>query len=166
MALRKIYIRDENFKFRILNAAAGFALMELLISLVLFAIIFSMGLFFSMDSYRGYTFRSERNIAIALLQKARAQALANIHQQPHGIHVDTIHKKYVVFEGSVFSDASPSNVDVPFISAAVTHSGMNDVVFDQLTGGISTVPLPWHFANNLQVSDILFNNEGQITWTN
>jgi prepilin-type N-terminal cleavage/methylation domain-containing protein len=144
----------------------GFTLIEFLVAMAIMAIIFSMGLFFSLDSYRGYSFRSERNLAITVLQKARSQAIANVDQQPHGVHVDAAGKQYIIFEGSAYAAGATTNINVPFVSSAVSHSSMNDVLFNQLDGSITTVPAAWHFADATHSSDISENSEGQISWTN
>ena len=159
MALRKTF-----------TLSFGFTIIELLAVMGIMAIVFSLGLFFSMDSFRGYTFKNERNLAVAVLQKARSQAIANIDQQPHGVHIDTAGNQYIIFEGPTYTSFPATNILAPFTSNnnATVHSGMIDVLFNQLDGGIAIVPAVLHLndAANVHISDINFNSQGQITWTN
>jgi prepilin-type N-terminal cleavage/methylation domain-containing protein len=146
----------------------GFTLIEFLVVMGIMVLVFGFGLFFSMDAYRGYTFRSERDLAISILQKARAQSISNINQQPHGVHIDSVGKQYIIFEGTTFSGSASSNIYVPFVSSAVSHSGMSDVFFNQLDGGVATPPAAWPFTDPTsgRTSSVTINAEGQITWTN
>jgi prepilin-type N-terminal cleavage/methylation domain-containing protein len=145
----------------------GFTVTELLVVMAITLIVFSLASFAGMEVYRGYLFRSERDLAVSVLQKARSQALANVNQQPHGVHLDTTNKQYVLFEGSTYNAAAATNIAVPFLAPSISHSGMTDVVFNQLDGGITSVPAALHFSDVANhISDITFNNEGQITWTN
>jgi prepilin-type N-terminal cleavage/methylation domain-containing protein len=144
---------------------SGFTLIEFLVVMSVMLVVFSMGLILSLDSYRGYSFRNERNLAVSVLQKARSRALANIDQQPQGVHVDTTGNQYVIFEGS-YSPGASTNINIPFIMPGLSHSGMNDILFNQLDASVTSVPSAWHFSDTAHTSDISFNSEGQISWTN
>ena len=150
--------------------SAGFTLIELVVVIAIMVVLLGLGLFFSMDSYHGYAFHNERNLAVSLLEKARSQAIANIDQQPHGVHVDLTGNQYIIFEGATYTSFPSKNIFVPFISSnsLINHSGMTDVLFNQLDGGITTPPSALHLndSGSVHTSDINFNNEGQISWTN
>lgn len=137
-------------------------MIEIIVVVALFAIVAGFGLFVSMDSYRSYNFRSERNLVISLLQKARTESMANINQTPHGVHVDA--NQYVLFQGSPYSSSNPSNQVFP-ASSIVSHSGMTEVTFDQLSGNASVTGGNLTIQQAINNSIISINNEGQINWT-
>jgi prepilin-type N-terminal cleavage/methylation domain-containing protein len=150
------------------NLNGGFTLIEIIIVVGLLAIIAGFGLFLSMDSYRGYVFHAEQNLAISVLQKARSQAIVNIDQQPHGVYLDLAGKQYIIFEGPTHTSFPSTNIPVPFISSSISHSGMggaNEVLFNQLDASVSVVPSALHLSDSASHnSDINFNNEGQINY--
>lgn len=143
----------------------GFSLVEFLVAMGIMVLILSFGLFFSLDSYREYSFRAERDLAVSVLQKARSKSVANVNQQPHGVHVDAAGGKYVIFQGSIYNPSDSENLEFPFIYLAPDHAGMNDVLFNQLDGSVN-IPQAWHFSQGLNSSDVTANTEGQISWTN
>src|SRR5438105_2008049 len=75
---------------------AGFTLIEIIIAIAILAIILTLGLFISFDFYKSYAFRSEKNIIVSVLQKARGQALNNINQARHGVSFQS--GQYIIFE--------------------------------------------------------------------
>jgi Tfp pilus assembly protein FimT len=163
MALPKISIRSES----------GFTLIELIVIVAMVAVLFSSISFFSSDVYRGFIFRSDRNLAISALQKARSQAVSNIDQTSHGVHYDsganctgvTQNPCYIIFEGNTFTPGAASN-EILTANKGITVS-WTDVFFNQLDGGITTPPgSPFHLSDIANhSSDITLNNAGQIAWT-
>ncbi len=128
-----------------------------------------MGYLVTMDFYKSYAFNSERDTIVSILQKARSQSLSNIclgglcsAGQAHGVHFAL--DQYVIFQGPVYNQNSISNQPVTS-ATGITHSGITDVVFDQLSGNAHFAP-----AGNLNLTDgrrnevISLNNEGQINW--
>ena len=55
----------------LIQDSKGFTLVEILIAIALLIVILSLGLFISFDFYKNYAFRSEKNIIVSILQKAR-----------------------------------------------------------------------------------------------
>ncbi len=105
-------------------------MIEMIISVGILIIIMGLGLFLSMDFYRSYAFLTERNMAISILQKARSSAMANINERKHGVYFEP--DRYVLFEGENY--AAHTNAISFETSSAISHSGMSEVVFEQLTG--------------------------------
>jgi len=153
-----------------------------MIVIVLLAVIGSFGVVMSMDSYRGFMFRSERDAAVAALQRARSLAVSNICEdtagaecvggKPHGVRFEK--KQYTIFQGSVFDgrDAGEAAFDqvIPIDTGGVeTDAGSPvDVIFDQLSGRIGSGS-----AADITISDqtgrastISINEEGRIAWSN
>ena len=59
--------------------------MEIIIVIAMFGALLALGLFMSMDAYRGFSFRSEEDTVVSLLQKARSRAMNNMNQTPWGV---------------------------------------------------------------------------------
>src|ERR1044072_4262622 len=91
MALHSISIRNR-----------GFTLIEILITIGLIGLIAALGLFISLNFYKNYSFRSERNVIVSILQKARSQSMDNIDEQRHGVHffINGGKLTYLLFECS------------------------------------------------------------------
>ncbi len=141
----------------------GFTLIEVIITLGIFSIISTFTLLASMDFWRSYSFRSERNLIVGILQKARSQSLSNINQSSHGVYIGT--NQYVIFEGSTYSPTDPKN-EVYESASAINHSGMTEVVYEQLSGKTSTTGGNLTLTYGVNQSIISTNNAGQINWTN
>lgn len=168
--------------FEVKNGA-GFTLIEVLIVIGIFALVAGIALFVSMDSFRGYGFRSERDALVGILQKARSQAISNVclgacggnDGEKHGVHFDLAGKKYVIFQTTANyttgRDASADQV-VPINNDAVsfTPSPPPDIIFNQLTGEASDqTAAPCAPANctiiltqGLSTAAIQINGEGRI----
>lgn len=129
-----------------------------------------------MEEYRGYTFRSEREILVSIFEKARSEAMNNYcigpacsDGMPHGVHIDAIAHEYTIFQGSSYSASAPEN-EVIAGNPSVSLSGFTDVLFDQLTGKINpqlahaTDEITLTITQNDRTSDIKINNEGRINW--
>jgi prepilin-type N-terminal cleavage/methylation domain-containing protein len=153
----------------------GFSLIETLIVLAMSVIFGALAMWVSMDAYRGNAYRADRDLYIATLQRARAQAISNvcigtcIDGQPHGVHVDS-GGTYVLFQGNAYVSSDANNVAFES-SPIVTRSGYltaSDVFFQQLSGNTScTTPCTITFTGQGgQSSLISISSVGQITWTN
>ena len=113
-------------------------MIEILVVFALIAIVGAFALFVSMDTYRGSSFRSDRDLLISTLERARAQAMSNIcagsscaDGSAHGVHIES--DKYVLFQGTAYVASDPINA--PFASTPfITKTGLTDVIFSQLTG--------------------------------
>lgn len=158
------------------KSGKGFTLMEALIVLALMTMAGSFILLVSMETYRGSSFRSERNTVVALLERARAQSIGNVcigtctDGKPHGVAIRPGDRpnQYVLFQGSDYASRD-SAADAVFDSnQLVSTSGLSEVTFAQLslvssTIGGSTLTLSDAAGH---ISTITIGAEGQITWTN
>ena len=137
----------------------GFTLIEMTISVGILIVIMGLGLFLSMDFYRSYAFLTERNMVISILQKARSNAMANINEKPHGVYFEP--NNYVLFEGENY--AASANKIFFESSSAISHSGISEVVFEQLSGKANVSGGDLILKDNIR-SDIIIsiNYEGRI----
>jgi Tfp pilus assembly protein FimT len=119
----------------------GFTLLEALIVLALLITCAALGLFISFSGYRESETRDEREIIVAVLEKARSQAMANLcissacsGGSAHGVSFSDA-GRYVIFEGDEYA-ARHEDVDelIEARDAAVVLSGCNEVDFAARTG--------------------------------
>jgi Tfp pilus assembly protein FimT len=119
-------------------------------------VIFSLGVFFSLDIWRGTSFRSERDIVVSILTKARSRAMANQNESSWGACL--FGGMYVIFQGSTCAAGdtiSPSG-------SATTSWPIGGIVFDQLSGdsaGGSVV-----VTEDNRTATVTVNHEGTISW--
>lgn len=164
MRLLKTFIRNNT----------GFTLIEVLIVLGIFSVLGGIGVFASLDTYRGYAFRSERDTLVSLLAKARSESMSNIclgagcvGGKTHGVLVTA--DEYILFQG-ISSTMRNQDVDerVPIVyrGLMVASSSLVEVVFSQLSGDVAatgTITLIDAVGHN---SVIGISQEGRISWTN
>lgn len=147
----------------------GFTLIEVLLVMGMFVIISSFGLLVSMESYRGATYHSDRDLLLALLQRARAQAINNLcygsdceDGKPHGVHIQP--DKYILFQGAVYDAGDEMNSSFE-TDVNVTHSFNGDFIFTQLSATTSG-PITITLSGESKTSEITVSPLGQISWTN
>ena len=135
--LRRIF----NFQFSIFKfgKGAGVSIIEVLVAIGILIVLISLGLFLSMDFYRTYSFHSDKDLVISILQKARNRAVSNINQSSYSVYYDDTKKELVIFEGSVYVPNDPSNENIPIERLGITWPGI--INFEQLTGNVAAAPL-------------------------
>jgi len=155
--------------FTVNHTQRAFTLLEVLVVIGLFTSIAAISLFIDLNSYRGDAFRAEKTMIGTLLQKARADALNNIDQDPHGVaFFPPDHPtSYVIFSGTSYSASLPASREV-FDSSyqiQISPASPTEVVFQQLSGATA-------FGGDITLTDpargmtqaITINQEGLISW--
>lgn len=149
----------------------GLTLVEILVVMALLVLLFAGALVMSMESFWSSARRSERDIIVSMLQRARSRAMANVSQRPWGVCRDTSdpdEPEYVLFSGSDsnrFSEVRiPGNPGAPVdvTGATVFPCGNSGVVFAQLTGKTSAVSIS--ITEGATTSVISTNIQGRIDW--
>ncbi len=149
-------VKDARFKI----IGEGFTLIEIIVTLSIAAVIFTLATFVSMDLYRGNSLDGQRDMLVGILQRARGQAMNNINQSPHGVHMSG--NGYTLFQGLDWQDRL-SVLDINFPPDAASFFGISDVVFNQLSGSSGTVGDIVISQNNKQLT-VSINSQGQIAW--
>lgn len=144
--------------------SAGFTLLEVMIALGLVVMLAGLGLVLSMDVWRGTSFRSEQDLLISLLYKARSRAVSNVHEENHGLYIDEDNRRYVIFEGSYDENDDQNLVFDMSKSVTFTYSD-NPIIFaartaNALEPGGYTIDITGEGKTN----KLTVNDEGGITW--
>ena len=133
-------------------------------------IISSLGLYYNFSNLHSYSFHGDRDNLVSALQHARSQAVSNIcygactDGKSHGVYIEE--DQYIIFQGVDY--ASRDEDYDAFIEANpnIEHSGLDEVVFDQLTGDANAGDIIITDPTTSRTSTISINSEGQIIWTN
>ena len=152
--------RHKNTKPKLVS---GFTLVETLVVVGLMVLLLATGLFLGVDTFKNYTRRSERDVLVSVLTKARSRAMNNMYQTPHGVCRDSS-SNYVIFRGSTYIGGASTNEEIPG-NSAVTISGLplcssGGVLFSQLAG--TTTDLTITITQDSRTSTIEVNEEGRI----
>jgi Tfp pilus assembly protein FimT len=162
MASRKTSIRNR-----------GFTLLEVLIIIGLIVIVGAFGLIVSIDSYRSFHFHNERDTVVAVLEKARSQAINNMcfgagctDGKAHGVHFDHA-GHYTIFQGDTYASRD-EDIDetIDAKDAAATVTGTTDVVFGKLSGDVTTPGTMTVTDVNGKTSVVTIDASGRVWWTN
>lgn len=156
------------------KSGAGFTLLEVLVVMGIMTILGGFALIVSMDAYRGFAFRAERDMLISVLHKARSQSMNNVclgtgctDGKPHGVHVET--GQYVIFQGASYAtrDSAVDEVIVASNGAAsISPLSLSNVMFTQLSGVATPVGTIGLIDTAGHISTTTINSEGQISWSN
>lgn len=151
----------------------GFTLLEVLIILGLIAVVGALGLIISLDDYRAFHMHNERDMVVAVLQKARSQAINNMcfgsgctDGKSHGVYFDHA-GHYVIFQGASYGardTAIDESIDAKDDAALIT--GSSEIVFAPLTGNVATTLTVTVTDVSGRISVITVEPEGRIWWTN
>lgn len=149
------------------NSPPGFTVIELLVVVALFIVLTSLSIYLSFDMYRGYAWRTEQDVIVSALQKARAQSMANLclgsctDGKRHGVAI--LADKYVIFQGDSYAARDVSFDEAFDASPVVGHSPVNtEVVFERLSGATSGFNLT--LTDPIRSTVISVNGVGRISW--
>ncbi len=143
------------------TSSRGFTLIEVLIVVALLATAASFSILIGIDSIGRSVAISERDLAITFLETARTNALANVDESPHGLHIDAT--SFVLFTGTAYNPSDGKN-RVYERAAAVTVTPTGDIVFTQLSGTVDTGAGTITFSDSAQSATLEVNKEGRIEW--
>ena len=129
-----------------------------------------------------------------LLRSTRSEALANKGEIAHGVHIDNARHQYVLFNGTscTVSEAgeggaggeggeggsegggaggsgtcgNTSDRVIPYTNSSVTitNTGGDTIVFDPLSGEVSTGAGTITITNGVATQKIIIRSNGQIDW--
>lgn len=151
------------------SSGNGFTLIEIIIVTALFTTLGTLVSLVGLQDLHFSTVKSERNLAMSVLQRARRAALTNqcdgsncVTGQSHGVHVDTLNRQYILFSGE-FDPISPANEYIAFNDGQMSHTGMTQVLFNRFDATATLTGGDLSLDNGAAVVSV--NPEGQIDWT-
>lgn len=161
---------DRNIK----KSVSGFTLIETLIVIGVISILAMMSLFMNLNNYRGDSFRSEVSSLGMTLQTARANALNNINQKPHGVAIHPGgYDGYIIFEGSSYAVADHTR-DISIKASyniTLAPSSPAEIIFKQLSGNALNSggvdydgEITFVDPQRNMTAIISINHEGKISW--
>ncbi len=150
------------------NRQRGMTFIEILVVVAIIGVIMSFGMSNNVGLFMGDTFRSEKNIIVSLLEKARSRAMSNMFDSTHGVCYNA--GNYVLFRGRTTclplnpstDENTPANTNIASISKFSTD--FTPVVFNQLTGNVTGAPIDIIVKDDTKTDIININNEGTINW--
>jgi prepilin-type N-terminal cleavage/methylation domain-containing protein len=146
----------------------GFSFIELIIVIALMSGVMAFSVVLGIDSIERSSVVEERDLFVSLLLTgARAQAMANVGETAHGIHIDTINHEYILFNGTTYVAGASGNRVTPFSNTnlSITHSsGNTDIVFEALSGNVSTGAGTITLRGANAIQEIEINESGRINW--
>lgn len=150
---------------------SGFTLIEMMVAIGILIAIFSFGIFLSINSYKGYIFRSEKSVLISVLERARSRAINNMFESNHGVCF--VSPNYIIFIGNSCITGQATNEIIP-ANTSLSMSGLSEsspVVFEQLSGKLvpQISPFSQEYIITLEQEGrtpetITINNEGRVNW--
>lgn len=160
MALLKTYIR---------NKAPGFTLVEVVICFAVVGFVFSLMSIVDIHIYQRKTFQEEVFGIETVLRRARSTSMNNIclygnctGGRKHGVFFEA--DKYTLFQGDSYSMRDSGSEEVFSVEQGILLSGIQEVVFEQLSGNvINPGKIEIDRSDGMQ-SEILVSGEGVITY--
>lgn len=153
------------------NWCRGFTLIEITIVLALVGVIAAFGVAMSYSSLSQTTVTQERDLFVTLLLRAtRAAAIANMEEAPHGVYIDDVNNRYILFTGTDPNAVNANPRYIPYTNDVITvgSTGGDTIVFEQLSGkvidgvigGVGTISI----SNGNATQGIIIRESGQIDW--
>lgn len=151
---------------------AGFSLIELVVVLGIVVTIAGMGLIMTMEEYRGYAFRSQRDVLVASLLRARSQSMNTIclgagcvGGVPHGVEI--LNNRIIIFQGSDYlhrDTAVDEEILFSYLGGRISPPPPTEVVFESQNGDVLH-DVNFVYQDDLRHSTISINTEGAVWWT-
>lgn len=164
MALRKIYTHNHRQNL----ISRGFTLIEVIVVIALLLIIINSTLFFTNTQLNRESLISERRQLVSVLLKARANAVNNIDQVPHGVALAPEGLEgYVLFSGENYSHREVSKDVVVQTSRLVVFGSLTpyEIIFEQLSGDSTySGDIVLYDQTRNGSTSISINYEGKIGW--
>lgn len=162
--------------------SAGFTVLEIMMVMALLMILSSLGLFMSMESLRGGSFRNDRAAVISALQRARSLAVNNMcfggsstcnDGKPHGVYFNPGAGGVTIFQIDAgktdFNDRDEdADETINFDSRMTDALEEKTIIFERLSGNSAnaTTTVVTITDGIGHTSEITVNSEGRIDWTN
>jgi prepilin-type N-terminal cleavage/methylation domain-containing protein len=144
------------------RAAAGFTLVEVLLSVVIIGIITGV----SLPIYESFVRRNDLDITTqnlaATLRRAETYAKAAAYDSVWGVKVETT--RMVLFRGPVFTSRDTAYDEVIAIPGSITPSGLSEIQFAELTAAPSTTGSLSLTSTINDTRTLTINSKGMVSY--
>ena len=140
----------------------GFSAIEILITVSILAVVALFTIGNGIDTNARVDVAAEHSKLLELLTHARNQAMNNVNEAPHGVYIDTGVSEFVFFEGPSYALAV--NTEITTYNPQVAITGLNEVVFEQLSGRATPTSGSVVLSRNASTRSITVNSEGRLDW--
>lgn len=140
------------------NERRGITLLEMILVIAISAFILMLGMPITWDFYRQNELRGEAQNLTSYLETARSLSMANKNQAPHGLYISA--QNYTIFQGASYAARDLTQDQIFPKSRIVTSSGASEIIFQQLSGGVSSTSISLY--NSLSTTTMNINSEGVI----
>ena len=141
----------------------GFTLIEIILVIAIIMFIGALSVIVGIDTYNRYTFRSDLDKVVALLQKARSSAINNINEKKYGVYLgDT--SNFILFRGDSYNPLDSFNYKVERSKTATSSNtcANNQIIFERLTGNTAGCEIVITEGNKVATTTI--NVQGGINY--
>ncbi len=144
-----------------IRSSPGFSIIEVVMVIGIIAIVFGLGLSFSLSIYQSQMLNAERDNLAVILGRARSEALSNLNESDHGVYIGS--DNYVIFQGDTYASRNAAGDEIFPRTGGLIISGLSEVNFrslDARVAGPGTVTL----TNGIRTVAVSVNGEGMIDW--
>jgi len=141
----------------------GLTLLEVLLVIAIFAIIFAFSAPFALNFYRTQLIEETRSEVIFALQAAKHGAVLQKNDSNFGVHF--MAGNYTIFQGNSYANRIADQDEVFLVKNDIIFSGLTDIVFLKQTGlpsATGTIIL----TNENDTRGILVGNSGDASKIN
>ena len=145
-----------------LQGQRGFTLLEILLVLAMISIIAG----FSIPVYQSFQVKNDLDISANTIASSfrRAQVLAEASDGDSQWGVKVLSGSITLFQGSSYAGRVAAFDEVFTVPTSITPSGLNEVVFDRLTGQALSTGTVTMTATTGQVRTIAITSKGTVTY--
>ena len=144
-----------------LSSLTGFTLIEVLLAMGIFGLLFGLGVPSVYRMYRGFVFSSEVQKFADALRTAEARSFTNQFGKSHGIFIQS--DSFFVFQGGSFVSRDVQYDETYARADGISVSGPQKIVFSQFSGAPSLSGV-WIFSNEAVSSTLSLNSQGALSW--
>lgn len=143
----------------------GFTLVEVLVTLGIFAVVMALALGVGFDTLTRSNAQAERDLVVHLLQKARARAMANMHESEHRFEIFEVGGAdyYKLWYDDPVTGSPVEEVTPIGGGATVSGSGDGSIPFVQLSGNVDATE-SFSITSNSSSYVVEIEDNGRINW--
>jgi type II secretory pathway pseudopilin PulG len=137
-------------------------MIEILVTLALFAVLGVATIPYAADSYRHYVLTVEAKNVISVMRKAQNMAMANTSESGYGVKFGS--NNVILFRGSTYAGRAAAYDETYPISAVVTVTAPAELDFARFSGKLAAGAATIQLTTTEKTKTITVGSEGAIDW--